>query len=378
MGVSRFRNGVRELRVKAGLQQRELADRVGVSRQTLSSVESGETVPATSIALELARALGCRVEDIFWLSDEAAPIEAVLVPGGEEVGPRARVAVASIEERWVAHLMEGDRGASLLVPADGVVVRGARRRSGGLKVRPLRDAQALRQNILAAGCDPALALLGGHLAERFPTGRLHWVEAGSTEALEMLARDQVHLAGLHLFDEESGEFNVAAVRRRFSGRPMVLVNLAVWELGLVVAAGNPKHIRDVGDLGRRGVRVVGREAGTGSQELLLRLPAENGVPRKAITVTGVVRGHAAVAAAVAGGGADAGIATRAAASSHALEFVPLTEARFDLALRTDSPVDPRLERVRDVLGSARFRRDLGSLTGYGTARTGSIVAEVAP
>src|SRR5436190_23933850 len=110
MGASRFRNGLRELRVKAGVQQRELADRVGVSRQTLSSLESGETVPATSIALDLARALGCRVEDIFWLSEDDTPFEAVLVPGSD--GAHGRVAVASIADRWVAHVLDGgDTGA---------------------------------------------------------------------------------------------------------------------------------------------------------------------------------------------------------------------------------------------------------------------------
>jgi putative molybdopterin biosynthesis protein len=364
MAVSHFRNGLRELRVRAGLQQRQLADRVGVSRQTLSSLESGETVPATSIALELARALGCRVEDIFWLSEDETPFDAVLASGApRDDGAARRVAVAAIDERWVAHVIDGP-----LVPADGVVVKG--RKSGPLRVRPLRDQESLRHNLLVAGCDPALGLLGGHVSERFPSGRLHWVSAGSTAALEMLARQEVHLAGLHLFDEASGDYNVAAVRRRFPGQAMVLVNLAVWELGLVVAAGNPRRIRDVGDLPRRGVRVVAREEGTGAQELLVRL-----LGGKTITPVTVARGHVAVAAAVAGGVADVGIATRAAARG--LDFLPLAEARFDLALPGRAAQDQRLERLREVLSSARFRRDLGSLPGYGTAHTGRIVAEVA-
>jgi molybdate-binding protein/DNA-binding XRE family transcriptional regulator len=373
MGVSRFRNGLRERRVRAGLQQRELARRVGLSRQALGSLEAGETVPATSTALELARALGCRVEDLFWLGDEQTPLEAVLAAGGEG----SRVAVGSVGDRWVAHPLDGDRSSAFVVPADGVVVKGPRQ-AGGLRVRPLREAEALRGNVLAAGCDPALGLLGGHLSERFPAGRLHWVEAGSTAALEMLARGEVHLAGLHLFDEESGQYNVGAVRRRFPGRAMVLVNLAVWELGLVVAAGNPRRIRDVTDLARRGVRLVGREPGTGAQELLLRLAAEQGVPRRSIRVVGVAGGHAGVAAAIAAGAGDVGVATRAAASARGLDFVPLSEARFDLVLAADGTTDRRIEQMRDVLASPRFRRDLGGLPGYGTTRTGKVVAEVAP
>jgi putative molybdopterin biosynthesis protein len=380
MGASRLRNGLRELRVRAGLQQRELAQRVGVSRQTLSAIESGETVPGTSIALELARVLGCRVEDIFWLTEDETIFDAVLASrdGTEEAaGAGTRMATALVEDHWVAHRLDGDGATGFPVPADGIVATAGKRKSGAVRVRPLRGTEVLRQNLFVAGCDPALGLLGGHLAERFGAGKLHWVEAGSTAALEMLARGEVHLAGLHLFDEGSGDYNVAAVRRYFPGRPMLLLNLAVWELGLVVKSGNPRKIAGVADLARKGVSTIARESGSGSQELLGRLMAEEGVPRKAISIAGVARGHAAVALSVAAGAADTGVATRAAAANQGLEFLPLAEARFDLAMSAGAAQDTRLERLRDVLGSARFRRDLGSIAGYGAARTGATVAETA-
>jgi molybdate-binding protein len=71
------------------------------------------------------------------------------------------------------------------------------------------------------------------------------------------------------------------------------------------------------------------------------------------------------------------VATRVAAAGHGLTFLPLGEARFDLALPAGAVEDRRVERLRDVLGSARFSRDLGSVAGYGTARTGATVAEIA-
>src|SRR5207247_8473978 len=142
----------------------DVAARVGVSRQALSALEAGATVPSTSLALQLARALGCRVEDLFWLSDDQAPLEAALVAAPDD--GRKRVAVAPVGERWVAHLLDGE--GPPVVPADGV--------RAGRRVRPLRAAAALRQNLLVAGCDPALGLLGGHLGERFPAARLHWIE----------------------------------------------------------------------------------------------------------------------------------------------------------------------------------------------------------
>jgi putative molybdopterin biosynthesis protein len=388
MATVELRNALKHLRLKAGLQQKELAERAGVSRQTLSAVEAGESVPATSIALQLARVLGCRVEDIFSLSEESRPLDVALIGEAAVAAPgrgdRKRVAIAEVGARWVAHLLDGESGASAFVaPADGLLPAERGRSRGGesdpaVRVTPLRTSESLRENLFCAGCDPALALLGGHLHERFQGARLHWIEAGSSAALEMLARGEVHVAGLHLYDEDSGDFNVAVVRRRFGGRGMVLVNLAVWEQGLVVAEGNPKKLRKMADLTRKGVRVIGRERGTGSDELFTRLTVDEGIPRKAVSFAGIARGHMAVAAAVAAGTADTGIATRAAAASHGLDFLPLAETRFDLAMSKQAAADLRLQRLLDVLGSARFRRDLGGLTGYGSERTGQVVAELAP
>jgi molybdate-binding protein/DNA-binding XRE family transcriptional regulator len=385
MGAPRLHSSLRELRLKAGLQQQELAERVGVSRQTLGALEAGGSVPATSIALQLARVLGCRVEDIFWLDEhDDSPLEAVLVGRPEDRDVRVRlerkrVALATVDEHWVAHLLDGQSATAFVAPADGLLAAKGRRDSApsSVRVQPLRESQSLRANVFAAGCDPALALLAAHVGERWKGGRLHWVEAGSGAALDMIAARQVHVAGVHLYDEESGEYNVAPVRRRLGDRPVLLVNLAVWEQGLVVASGNPRRVRGVADLARKGVRVVGRESGTGSQELLNRLAAEEGVPRKAVGLVGVASGHMAVAQAVAAGAADTGIATRAAAACFGLEFLPLAEARFDLVFpREATGVDIRLQRLLDVLGSRRFKRDLGSLAGYGTTRTGQVVAEV--
>jgi putative molybdopterin biosynthesis protein len=369
----RVRSGLKEQRLRAGLQQRELADRVGVSRQTLSALEAGDTVPATSLALELARTLGCRVEDLFWLSDEESILETTLT-NGERGDGRRRVALGSVDGRWVAHLLDGDGPLAFTAPADGLLM--GREKKAAARVRSLRPAEALRQNVLVAGCDPALGLLAAHVADRFCGARLHPIEAGSGAALELLARGEVHVAGVHLYDEESGEHNVPAVRRRFGAKAMVLVNLAVWEQGLVVAPGNPRRIRGVADLARKGVRLVGREAGSGAHELLARLAADEGVARKALGLVGVARGHLAVASAVAAGAADVGVATRSVASSFGLEFIPLAEARFDLVFRQEARGEERIARVLDVLGSPRFRRDLGGRVGYGTGRTGQTIAEV--
>lgn len=66
-----LRNALREERARLGLTQGELAERVGVSRKTINTVENGVFVPSTILALKLARAVDRPVEQVFWLADQA-------------------------------------------------------------------------------------------------------------------------------------------------------------------------------------------------------------------------------------------------------------------------------------------------------------------
>ena len=69
MSSTRLGSRLKEARTKAGLTQAELAERIGVSRKTVNTVENGVFIPSTPLALGLARALGVKVEDLFWLED---------------------------------------------------------------------------------------------------------------------------------------------------------------------------------------------------------------------------------------------------------------------------------------------------------------------
>jgi molybdate-binding protein len=258
------------------------------------------------------------------------------------------------------------------VPADGIVVGWRGAGVGRAAVHPLREAEAMRANLLVAGCDPALALLGAHMIEHRAHVRLHWIEAASEAALEALAGGRVHVAGLHLRDP-SGDFNLPVVRARFGDRPMLVVTLAVWQQGLVVRPGNPRRLRRAGDLRARGVRVVLRERGSGARALLDRLLAQLRLPLAQLDVAATVYRHAAVARAVAAGTADVGVATRGAAAALGLDFVPLAEDRFDLVMPAAVAQTPSGRCLLETLASARFRKDLGAFAGYRTAATGHVI-----
>jgi molybdate-binding protein len=181
---------------------------------------------------------------------------------------------------------------------------------------------------------------------------------------------------VHLTDERSGEDNVPDVRRHVSAATIVLTTLGRWEAGLVAAAGNPKRIRGAGDLGRRGLRIVAREPGSGARRLLERALARAGLSRRLADSAGaLVRSHFAVADAVAMGVADVGVATRDVAILHGLHFVPLAEERYDLALPLAMIDDPRVQRLFNAMTAASFRREVGAL-GYDVSHCGERVAEV--
>jgi molybdate-binding protein/DNA-binding XRE family transcriptional regulator len=368
---TRVRSAVKAIRQRLDMQQRDLAKAIGVSRQTLSSIEAGDTVPSTQIALALARELQCRVEDIFSLRGHGQVIDAELVREVDREpsdARRARVSLGWVGERWVARLLETDEALALGTPADGIASLAKEKGRVRARVRALRDLESLHRNLLVAGCDPALGLLGRHLEERFHGPRLHWIEKASRPALEELALGRVHMAGMHLLGDSRVDENAVAVRARFGTLPMVLVTLASWEQGFVSRTGG--KYKTVAELERKGTRVIAREAGAGAQELLESLFREAGRELKKVVPVAVARGHRAVAQMVAMGVGDVGVATRSAAASFGLHFEPLAEARFDLVFPATLASDSRVQALLECLSNARFRQDLGGMTGYRTARTG--------
>jgi putative molybdopterin biosynthesis protein len=380
-----LRNTLRAARQRVGVQQQELAAQIGVSRQTLSAIEAGATAPSTLIALALAQALHCRVEDLFTLGDDGQELSAQLLrgPAASETAAksggrnRVRVAMAHIHERWLARTLDGDPSLALGTPADGIATFASGKTGAGtVRVRPLRDTDSLRRNLFVAGCDPALGLLGRHLEERMRGPRLHWIDLASQTALEELAANRVHVAGLHLDDMTAGNLNREAVHKRFGDLPMLMVTLATWELGIVYRQGDGRAPRGVTDLARKGTRIITREPGAGAQQLLLSALKTSGLALKDLAVAAQARGHREVAQMVATNVGDAGIATRAAAAPYGLGFVAVAETRFDLALTTELAADSRVQILLECLSSARFRRDLGAMTGYRTSRTGSTVTGV--
>jgi putative molybdopterin biosynthesis protein len=376
-------NRLRSLRTAKGLSQGALAGMAGITRQAVYAIEANQYLPTTAVALRLAGALDCRVEDLFSLLSSGEIIEGELIgaPPDEGDAARVRVKVARVGERLVVRPVATlGEVLNYTVPADGLVLgpAGAGKRSAKdgsrVRVQLLRDRRTIEQEIAVAGCDPAVFLVGEYLRRRQEkTTLVEWM-LGSAAAVEALKRGEVHMAGLHMVDAKSGESNLPYLRRHLKGGGYTVITFAAWEQGLIVRRGNPKGIREVSDLARKDVTLVNREEGAGARALLDQRLGAAGI--KAAQVKGYQRvagSHFEVARLVAEMQADAGIGIGSAARLLGLDFIPLQEERYDLVVPTPYLTEHvGLGNLLDTIVSRPFRTEIEALGGYDTRETGKV------
>jgi molybdate-binding protein len=264
-------------------------------------------------------------------------------------------------------MVEGFRGADCLVASA----------SDGGQARLLVPLEQLETTALLLGCDPSLGIVTEHLARRDPRGRLAWISASSRAALQAIRQGAAHVAGSHIRDPLTGMFNVKQAAEALAGSGGLVVGFASWEQGLMVAPGNPRRLRKLEDLARKGLSFVNREAGAGSREILDHLLEAAGVPAEAVSgYERTAETHLAVARMVAGGGADAGMGLRAVAAACGLDFVPLLQVDFDLSIPADHLEHPVVARLLELLNGRALRADVGALPGYEVGRMGVVLARV--
>lgn len=377
-------NQVGRIRKSRGIGATELARRVKVSRQTIYAIEAGTYVPNTEVALRLACELEVTVDDLFSLPGAAGKTPdtvtaEVLSAGGAAAGQAVRL--CQVGSQWVS--VPVSASPYYLPEADGVlrgdavrtgVARKAGRGNSRADVMVFGGEETSHKRLVLAGCDPATSLLA-QMVERDSGVEVVPAAASSKLALEWLKQGKVHVAGTHLEDSKTGEFNLPYVRREFPGEDFSVITFARWEEGLVAAAGNPKEIRGIEDLARKNVRLVNRDAGSGSRALLDKLLAASGVAAAKINgYTRVAQGHLAAAYTVLTGEADCCLATRSAARTFGLDFLPLSSERYDLVMRRRTLELPAATAFLDILQRSALRRKLEVLAGYDTSQTGAILA----
>ena len=309
----------------------------------------------------------------------AAITRKTLSPMGEDEFVRVRL--GRVGDRLVATPIQRGAGVIMsLVRADGIVK--IPRFSEGLdagaqvSVELLRPPEAIEGVAVAIGShDLTLDLLANHLHKRHPELSLSSSNVGSLGGLLALARGEAHMAGCHLLDEHSGEYNIAYIRRYLKGHPVMVVNLVHRIQGLILPKGNPRGISSLEDLAQDDVMFINRQRGSGTRMLLDYKLRELGIAPE--QVKGYERDeytHLAIAAAVAGGRADVGLGILSAANAMGLDFAPLLSERYDLVIPAEHYESDVMRPVLEIIRGDEFRRAVDALGGYDTSAMGEVVA----
>jgi molybdate transport repressor ModE-like protein len=196
----------------------------------------------------------------------------------------------------------------------------------------------------------------------------------SREVLASLTRGNCDLAGLHV---PIGEFETKYLRlylAQLRTSQYRLVDLSTRRQGLMVARGNPKRIRQVADLARRGVRFVNREPDSGTRQLFDLLLDRYGIDGR--TIDGYDTGeftHAAIAAYVASGMADAGFGIETPAQNFGLDFIPLVKERYFFLVPADRAESTPVTQALAIINTPEFRRTIDKLPGYDAANCGRML-----
>jgi putative molybdopterin biosynthesis protein len=368
--------GMIESHEKAGENKqgvKEFTPVIGVPGYPVSAAITGEIFVEPLIAKWLGRA------SIPNTTIQATLTRKITSPAGDD--DFVRVAVGQVGERVLAApLARGAGVITSLVRADGLALlpRGSQGLPAGseLEVRLYRSPDDINKTIFATGShDITLDLIAQFLHSK--DRRLTAANVGSIAGLVALSRNEAHLAGSHLLDPETGEFNLSYVEQYLPDIPVMIIALVGRSQGLLIPKGNPKHIHSLTDLTRRDVTFVNRQRGAGTRFLLDYQLEQLGIAK------GAVRGyqnqeftHLAVGAAIASGRADCGIGIAAVTQSLELDFIPLFEERYDLIIPQEFARSSLLEPLFSLFENHNFRKMVASLPGYDITPMGNIIAEL--
>jgi putative molybdopterin biosynthesis protein len=417
----KFPNRVRESRLQQGISREELARLIGVTRQSVGLIEAGRVSPNTVTALRLARVLGCSVENLF--SDPQTTVRARWIEepslAGASTDPSRGLGGTSIETSQQGHppahesmrrrAYISDIGGELIArPADVAVVEPSTPVHGIVddagshrdetEVALLQPPESIARTAFISGCDPGLGLLAQYAPLVSAKHRGVWFNVSNQRALQELEKGVTHIAAIHystsadasvptsddtstptpgshanevnaIVDQVAAECNGLPHR---SVHPLRFFHLASLQMGWVVAKGNPKGFRGAEDLASGRLRIVNREPGSGARAVLDRELRRHGVQAdQVVGYTTIANGHVGVAATVAYGCADVGVAHASAAAMYGLDFLPIQHEVCVLAIPQAYLDTEPVQVMLQALNSDRFRTELAALGPYDVAHTGA-------
>ncbi|EFK11294.1 molybdenum cofactor synthesis domain protein [delta proteobacterium NaphS2] len=294
-----------------------------------------------------------------------------------------RVNIGRVGDRHVATPLPRAAGSiTTLTRAEGIVRIPALSEgiSQGRKTMAelLVDEAELENTIVIIGShDMTIDILGDEVRRNSGHVRISSGNVGSLGGLLAVRKKTCHMAGSHLLDTETGEYNLSYIKRYIPNMDVTVFHLVLRDQGLILNKGNPKAVGGIRDLAREDVVFVNRQAGSGTRVLFDYKLKQAGILPDAIRGYGHEEfTHMAVAVDILSGAADCGMGIYAAAKALDLDFVPIEQEEYDLIVPTHLLDQSNVETTLNVMGSDNFRKRVALLGGYDPSRSGERFAEV--
>jgi len=291
-----------------------------------------------------------------------------------------RVTLGKVNGKYIANPLSRSAGVTMsVVQADGLlripINRLGYEQGEEVEVELLRPLEQIDRTIVFSGShDLTLDVLSSILRKESFGYALSSSHIGSLAGVLAIRKGESHVAGIHLMDEKTGEYNIAYVKQYLSNVPVVLVNLVYRQQGWIVQKGNPKNIQTIDDLNKEGIRYINRQRGAGTRILFDHLLKKAGINRDEIY--GYSRedfSHLSLAAAVKGDNADVGLGIFSAAKVMGLDFIPVAEERYDLVMTQAFFEGEAGKHLLHVITSAAFKKEVEAMGGYSCRDTGKVL-----
>jgi molybdate-binding protein/DNA-binding transcriptional regulator YhcF (GntR family) len=241
-------------------------------------------------------------------------------------------------------------------------------------VAKVKNVESKKTIHIVGSNDLALDLLVSHVKYKSPDINVQITPAGSLGGLLAIQEGKADIAGIHLLDEESGEYNYPYIKHTLQGIEVAVVHLVDRIQVLMMVKNNPKQIHGLEDLKRPDITFANRQKGSGTRVWLDYKLRELGI------IPGSIKGyareletHMAVAQAIIKGEADVGLGIQAAATSFNLDFLPATKERFDLVIPIKNYHSPLFAPLLEIIKSEEFKKIVNEMGGYDTSQTGETV-----
>jgi putative molybdopterin biosynthesis protein len=346
-------------------------------------------IPGYPVSAYLTFTLFAKPIILKWLGKEEERCEIIKTkisrqiasqPGQEEF---VRVKVGKVGKNFISTPISRGAGVLMsLVRADGIVRIPSMSEGIGagseVDVELMRPLSDIENTIVCIGShDNALDLLANVLKKRYPKYSLSSAHVGSMGGLIAIKKGEAHIAGTHLLDEETGQYNIPFIKKILGSEKIVLINLVYREQGLLVLKGNPKGIKDFKDLVRDDVVFVNRQSGAGTRLLTDKCLKEYGINPH--NIKGYEREeytHMGVASAVLTGVADTGLAILASAKALNLDFIPVAKERYDILMTRETFESEMIKCLLEIITKdSEFKETVYNLGGYDISDMGKIIYE---